>query len=95
MAMKYNRRRFMKTVAAGVGGAFLLPARGADLVAWRFFTGDEARLVDAITEQIIPQIIKKADIISEVKNVILKRYVKVLHTIVFLQPLRGFLRKFE
>ena len=54
MAMKYNRRRFLKTVAAGVGGAVLLPARGADLEAWRFFTADEARLVDAITEQIIP-----------------------------------------
>ena len=54
MAMKCNRRRFVKTVAAGVGSAFLLPARGADLVAWRFLTADEARLVDAITEQIIP-----------------------------------------
>jgi gluconate 2-dehydrogenase gamma chain len=54
MAMKYNRRRFVKTVATGVGSAFLLPARGADLVPWRFFTADEARLVDAITEQIIP-----------------------------------------
>ena len=54
MAMKYNRRRFVKTVAAGVGGAFLLPARGADLAAWRFLTAEEARLVDAISEQIIP-----------------------------------------
>ncbi|MBI5685065.1 MAG: gluconate 2-dehydrogenase subunit 3 family protein [Verrucomicrobia bacterium] len=52
--MKYNRRRFVKTVAAGVGGAFLLPARGADASVWRFFTNADARLVDAITEQIIP-----------------------------------------
>jgi gluconate 2-dehydrogenase gamma chain len=54
MATKYNRRRFVKTVAVGVGGAFLLPARGAELAPWRFFTNAEARLVDAITEQIIP-----------------------------------------
>ncbi|MCX6899163.1 MAG: gluconate 2-dehydrogenase subunit 3 family protein [Verrucomicrobia bacterium] len=44
----------MKTVAAGVGSAFLLPTRGADVIVWRFFTNAEARLVDAITEQIIP-----------------------------------------
>ena len=54
MATKYNRRRFVKTVAAGVGSAFLLPARGAGARVWRFFTNAEARLVDAITEQIIP-----------------------------------------
>lgn len=54
MATKYNRRRFVKTVATGVGGAFLLPARGADASMWRFFTNAEARLADAITEQIIP-----------------------------------------
>jgi len=54
MAIKYNRRRFVKTVAAGVGSAFMLPARGAEASGWRFFTNAEARLVDAITEQIIP-----------------------------------------
>lgn len=52
--MKYSRRRFVKTVAVGVGSSFLLPARGAELAPWRFFNAAEARLVDAITEQIIP-----------------------------------------
>ncbi|HRY50629.1 MAG TPA: gluconate 2-dehydrogenase subunit 3 family protein [Candidatus Paceibacterota bacterium] len=52
--MKYNRRRFVKTVAAGVGGACLLAAHGAAFAPWRFFNAAEARLVDAITERIIP-----------------------------------------
>jgi gluconate 2-dehydrogenase gamma chain len=47
-----GRRCFLKTLAVGVGASPLLPAYAAS--PWRFFTADEAALVDALCEQIVP-----------------------------------------
>ena len=49
------RRQFIKYIALSTGSLLLLP-RCNSLVnsTWRFFTTDEAFLVDAIVEQIIP-----------------------------------------
>ena len=54
MPKQISRRRFVATVAVGLGGSMLVRARGAEPSRWRFFTEAEARLVDAITDQIIP-----------------------------------------
>jgi gluconate 2-dehydrogenase gamma chain len=61
-----SRRTLIKVVAAGVGGAAIgvaaaagmgrrpVPPRPSPLSNWRFFTHDEAQLVQAVCEQIIP-----------------------------------------
>jgi gluconate 2-dehydrogenase gamma chain len=49
-----NRRAFVKAMAAGAGTAALAQPVMAGLARWRFLTEDEALLVDAIAEQIIP-----------------------------------------
>ena len=49
-----TRRRFVKCVIIGLGAAALPAVRAAAPGRWRFLTEAEARLVDAITEQIIP-----------------------------------------
>ena len=51
---EYTRRQFMKKAAIGIGSATLLASCRAPESRWRFFTDDEAKLVEAITEQIIP-----------------------------------------
>jgi gluconate 2-dehydrogenase gamma chain len=54
ISSKYTRRRFVQLAAAGTGSICLLTRCSGDLSSWRFFTADEANLVDAIAEQIIP-----------------------------------------
>lgn len=49
-----TRRRFMKTVAVGLGATSVARGRAAAPSRWRFLTESEAALVDAIAEQIIP-----------------------------------------
>jgi gluconate 2-dehydrogenase gamma chain len=50
-----SRRKFIKLVALSSGSLLLLPRCSNSLnPAWRFFTAEEASLVDAIVEQIIP-----------------------------------------
>ena len=51
---RLTRRRFVKLAAVGTGGIYLLPGCSGPDSRWRFFTVDEAILVDAIAEQIIP-----------------------------------------
>ena len=51
-----SRRTFIKTAAVGTAGLLVFPqctlqTKSSD---WRFFTNEEAGLVDAIVEQIIP-----------------------------------------
>lgn len=51
-----SRRKFLQTVAIGATGLLIFPqcsfqGKSSD---WRFFTNEEADLVDAIVEQIIP-----------------------------------------
>ncbi len=54
-ALTPSRRQFLKTAALGLAGSSLLAACSqAPRSRWRFFSEDEARAVDAITEQIIP-----------------------------------------
>lgn len=54
ISSKLTRRRFFQLAAAGTGSICLLPRCSGDVPAWRFFTVDEANLVDAIAEQIVP-----------------------------------------
>ena len=51
---EYTRRQFIKKTAIGIGGTTLLFSCRGPQSRWRFFTDDEAKLVEAITEQIIP-----------------------------------------
>jgi gluconate 2-dehydrogenase gamma chain len=51
---KFTRRRFVQIAAAGTGSICLLSRCSGDVPAWRILTADEANLVDAIAEQIIP-----------------------------------------
>ena len=55
MQTKLRRRKFLKLSAAATaaGGAVSCGTAGGGPY-WRFFTAEEARTVDAITEQIIP-----------------------------------------
>jgi gluconate 2-dehydrogenase gamma chain len=49
-----SRRKFIRTATAAAGGAAILTACGHPPRRWRFFTEDEAALVSAICQQIIP-----------------------------------------
>jgi gluconate 2-dehydrogenase gamma chain len=51
---KFTRRWFVKLAVVGTGSFCLLPACSAPDSRWRFFTDEEAVLVDALAEQIIP-----------------------------------------
>ncbi len=51
---RYPRRRFLKTVGVVAGGASVLSGCRRTPLAWRFLTDEEARVVVAIGEQIIP-----------------------------------------
>jgi gluconate 2-dehydrogenase gamma chain len=50
----YSRRRFVELASIGTGSVCLLPACSGTTSEWRFFTDDEAKLIDAVAEQIIP-----------------------------------------
>lgn len=51
-----SRRKFLKSMALGTTGLLVFPQCSIKEKAseWRFFTNEEANLVDAIVEQIIP-----------------------------------------
>ena len=49
-----DRREFIKIAGAGVGSIILASGCSQDGGKWRFFTDEEALVVEAITEQIIP-----------------------------------------
>jgi gluconate 2-dehydrogenase gamma chain len=52
---KLNRRRFISLSLIGAGGVCLLGrCANPTLSAWRFLTNEEAKLLDALVEQIIP-----------------------------------------
>ena len=49
-----DRRQFVVGMSVGIGGAAFKSADGQSTPWWRFFTQEEALLVDAVAEQIIP-----------------------------------------
>ncbi len=51
---KLTRRRFMQLAALSAGGVCLFARCSKPLTSWRFFTNAEARLMDALADQIIP-----------------------------------------
>lgn len=51
---KYSRRRFVQLAVTGAGTTCLLSRCSGTDSEWRFFTVDEARLIDAVADQIIP-----------------------------------------
>jgi len=51
---KLSRRRFMRLAALGAGGVCLFSQCAKATTEWRFFTNSEARLMDALADQIIP-----------------------------------------
>ena len=52
---RITRRNFIKSMAFGTCSLLLLPQCSVHAISdWRFFTNEEAELVDAIVEQIIP-----------------------------------------
>jgi gluconate 2-dehydrogenase gamma chain len=52
--MHLNRRNFLKTGVAGFGSIMLMPSCLNRGKSWRFFTHEEALVVIALCEQIIP-----------------------------------------
>jgi len=54
MNIKHNRRKFLKTTVTGMAGFTLLPRCAAELGEWRFLTDEEAKVIIAMCEQIIP-----------------------------------------
>jgi hypothetical protein len=54
MPSRLNRCYFVQTVAVGLSAASETRSRAAAPSRWRFLTENEAVLVDAITEQIVP-----------------------------------------
>ncbi len=51
---KFSRRQFLQVTGVGVGGICLLANCGNSISIWRFFSNTEAKLMDAIADQIIP-----------------------------------------
>jgi gluconate 2-dehydrogenase gamma chain len=49
-----SRRRFVELSALAAGSICLFPHCYKPVSKWRFFTNDEAKLMDAIADQIIP-----------------------------------------
>jgi len=49
-----DRRSFLKTATTGAAGLSLLSNCTSAVTTWRFFTGEEARVIVAMAEQIIP-----------------------------------------
>ena len=52
--MRLNRRNFLRTGVAGFGSIMLMPSCLNQGKSWRFFTDEEARLLIALCEQIVP-----------------------------------------
>jgi gluconate 2-dehydrogenase gamma chain len=52
--IKFNRRGFVQIALTVTGGFCLLPGCIRSASQWRFFTDDEAKLIDAFADQIIP-----------------------------------------
>jgi gluconate 2-dehydrogenase gamma chain len=50
----YSRRHFVALALFGAGGICLLSRCGSHTSSWRFFTDAEARVMDALADQIIP-----------------------------------------
>jgi len=50
----YSRRDFVQLALLGTGSLCLLPRCAGQPSAWRFFSVEESRVMDAIAEQIIP-----------------------------------------
>jgi gluconate 2-dehydrogenase gamma chain len=51
---KLERRQFIHLALLGTGSICLLPGCSKRSSEWRFFTNEEALLIDAVAEQIIP-----------------------------------------
>jgi gluconate 2-dehydrogenase gamma chain len=51
---KINRRCFVHLTVLGTGSICLMPGCIRSISGWRFFTDSEARLMDALADQIIP-----------------------------------------
>lgn len=51
---KLSRRRFAQLAVLGTGSLFLAPRCSGSIPNWRFFTDEEAVLMDALADQIIP-----------------------------------------
>jgi gluconate 2-dehydrogenase gamma chain len=52
--MTINRRRFLKGLTVAGGGLLFIPSCNPGISFWRVLTDEEAKLLLAITEQIIP-----------------------------------------
>jgi gluconate 2-dehydrogenase gamma chain len=52
--MEVKRREFIRQLCFACGSITLIPACTSKISTWRFLTEDEARLIEAITEQIVP-----------------------------------------
>lgn len=72
---RFTRRRFIELAAAGTGSVVLLSRCSGRHSKWRFFSNDEANLVDAIAEQIIPSDVWPGGKDSGVTNFIDKQLV--------------------
>jgi gluconate 2-dehydrogenase gamma chain len=55
MNYKQNRRRFLKTSVAGMAGMTILSECSKPISTFRFFTDEEAKVISAMTEHIIPK----------------------------------------
>jgi gluconate 2-dehydrogenase gamma chain len=51
---RFGRRTFVKAAGTAVGGMILAPGCTSSAGNWRFFSDEEATLVEAVAEQIIP-----------------------------------------
>jgi len=49
-----NRKEFMRITLAGIGNLIALPSCVSTINPYRFFTGEEAKCIIALSEQIIP-----------------------------------------
>jgi len=54
LEIKLDRRSFLKTTTTGVAGLSILSNCTSAITTWRFFTEEEARVIVAMAEQIIP-----------------------------------------
>ncbi len=53
-SVKYTRRTFLSFATAGLSVTALLPGCGDPSETWQFFSREEARLVTAMAERIVP-----------------------------------------
>jgi gluconate 2-dehydrogenase gamma chain len=52
--MEVKRREFIRQLCFACGSITLIPACTSQISTWRFLTEEEAKLIEAITEQFIP-----------------------------------------